>query len=118
MSATNTRHRTYTEHHHRQGPSHSPAEAAATVAPRRKVRRLGTADGDLPLWTRPSLRRGLPGDGRPSSRRDAYARCPHSILRHKVMPDPQYGHVGVVIVHSYVDPVGIGPHLCIGEWQL
>ena len=71
-----------------------------------------------PLWALPSIRQALPGDGRPSSRREAYARCPHVIMRHKILPDPLYGHVCAVIVRSYVDPVGVGPHLCIGGWQL
>lgn len=86
---------------------------------------LNPADDDRPLWARASLRRGLPGDGKPSDAVSARKRCPHTLRRlyldrsHDFEQAIRYvgqSHPGALVLRgSYINP---GPHVCIGGWQL
>jgi hypothetical protein len=61
-----------------------------------------------------TLRQGLPGDGTPTTRKEAKARCPHRVLVHTPIGLPSMPWT----VSYLTSRVPAGEHDCIGGWPL
>lgn len=86
-----------------------------------KTKRPSLARTRLAYLAQPSLRMGLPGDGRPRTGPEAERNCPHRVVRHLPLANDRYWLAGErrpFAVEYTTQHIAPGEHVCIDGWLL